>query len=47
MEKAKYTEDQVRHLVSSALAETVVGLKDHSLVIASVFAMMCLDKKLK
>ena len=42
-----YTKDQVRHLVSSALAETVVALKDPSLVIAGLFVMKRLAKKLK
>ena len=45
--KVTYTKDQVRQLVSSALAETVIGLKDPSLVIAGMFTMKRLDKKLK
>ena len=35
------------HLVSTALAGTVVKLKDPSLVIAGMLAMNILDKKLK
>lgn len=45
--KVTYTKDQVIDLVAEALAETVVGLKDHILVIACKFAMKRLDKKLK
>lgn len=45
--KATYTKDQVEDLVSSAIAETVVALKDPSLVIAGMFTMKRLDKKLK
>ena len=45
--EATYTKDQVKHLVVEALAETVIGLKDPSLVIAGMFTMKRLDKKLK
>lgn len=42
-----YTKDQVRDLVSRALAETVGALKDPSLAIAGILAMKNLYKKLK
>lgn len=44
---ASYTKEQVKDLVSSAIAETVIALKDPSLVIAGMFTMKRLDKKLK
>lgn len=45
--EATYTQDQVRDLVSDVFAELVIKLKDPSLVIAGMFAMKLLDKKLK
>ena len=45
--EATYTKDQVRHLASSVIAELVVELKDPSLVIAGMFTLKRLDKKLK
>ena len=42
-----YTKDQVIDLVSEALAEIIIKLKDPSLVIAGILAMQFLDKKLK
>ena len=45
--EATYTKDQVKKLVSGALAEVVIALKDPSLIIAGMLAMKRLDKKLK
>ena len=45
--EATYTKDQVIDLVSDAITETVVALKDPSLVIAGMFTLKRLDKKLK
>lgn len=42
-----YTQDQVRHLLADVLAELTIKLKDPSLVIAGMLAMVLLDKKLK
>jgi hypothetical protein len=45
--KVTYTKDQVRHLVADVLADLVTELEDPSLVVAGMFAMKLLDKKLK
>ena len=45
--KATYTKDQVRDLVADVLTKVVVRIKDPSLVIAGMFTMKRLDKKLK
>lgn len=45
--EATYTQDQVRDLVADVFSELVIELKDPSLVIAGMFAMKLLDKKLK
>ena len=42
-----YTKDQVRELLADVFAELAVKLKDPSLVIAGMFGMKLLDKKLK
>lgn len=45
--KATYTKDQVRELVADVLTELSIKLEDPSLVIAGIFAMKLLDRKLK
>ena len=45
--EATYTQDQVRHLVAEVFTELAIKLEDPSLVIAGMFAMKLLDKKLK
>ena len=45
--KTTYTKDQVRDLVADVLTQLVIELEDASLVIASMYAMKILAKKLK
>lgn len=45
--KTTYTKEQVIDIVAEALADTIVKLKDPSLVIAEMLAMNILYKKLK
>ena len=45
--EATYTKDQIGILVAEVLTEVTVKLKDPSLVIASMYAMKILAKKLK
>ena len=45
--EATYTKDQVRDIVADVLSELVIKLEDPSLVVASMFVMTLLTKKLK